>query len=175
MTLDPREELARAIREVARELAALQESLSFLVLLSKQLDQSQARRGPNDGVPALRHVPTCPMPAPEIVKTAIRNRRLRAEFLSTAAFGEPAWDILLELFLAGLESRETSITSLCQASGIPVTTALRWIKALEAAGLVGSMDDPKDRRRRIVALTQTGGEAIARYFYAIGGEPVIDA
>jgi DNA-binding MarR family transcriptional regulator len=175
MTLDPREELARAIREVARELAALQESLSFLVLLSKQLDQSENRRGAKGSVPAVRHVPTCPMPAPEIVRTAIRNRRLRAEFLSATAFGEPAWDILLELFLAALENRETSITSLCQASGIPVTTALRWIKALEAAGLVGSIDDPNDRRRRMVALTQSGGEAIARYFYAIGGEPVIDA
>ncbi len=59
----------------------------------------------------------------------IRQRQLRARFFDGELFADPAWDMLLDLTAARVEARRVSVTSLCIASGVPPTTALRWIGA----------------------------------------------
>jgi DNA-binding MarR family transcriptional regulator len=76
---------------------------------------------------------------------AIRLRR--NETLGTAVFRDPAWDILLDLFIASEEGRRVSVTSLCQASGVPTTTALRHVDRLDELGLIDRTADPSDKRR----------------------------
>ncbi|MBY0521374.1 MAG: winged helix DNA-binding protein [Sphingomonas sp.] len=82
-------------------------------------------------------------------------------------FGEPAWDILLELHSAQTTGRDTSITSACFASNVPNTTALRYLGNLEAHGLIVRRGDPGDRRRSVVSLSDTTSEMmqdwLARY------------
>lgn len=75
--------------------------------------------------------------------------------------------MLLDLTAARAEHRRVSVTSLCIASGVPTTTALRWIKLLEQAGTVQRLEDDTDRRRAFVALTEQGAESLARYFQSI--------
>ena len=75
--------------------------------------------------------------------------------------------MLLDLTAARAEHRRVSVTSLCIASGVPTTTALRWIKLLEQAGFVERVEDDTDRRRAFVSLTEIGVESVARYFEAI--------
>lgn len=64
--------------------------------------------------------------------------------------------MLLELYLAVLEKRRESITSLCVASGVPSTTALRYIQQLTDDGLLVRANDEYDRRRVFVSLSAEG-------------------
>lgn len=107
-----------------------------------------------------------PLPDPRFIRSLIRARQLRLRFFNADLFADPAWDMLLDLTAARAEHRRVSVTSLCIASGVPTTTALRWIKLLEQAGLVRRIEDDTDRRRAFVALTEQGAESAARYFQA---------
>ena len=85
---------------------------------------------------------------------AIRRRRNR--HLPADLFGEPTWDILLDLYVATRESRPVPTTSACIGADVPPTTALRWLRILEARGLVEREDDGHDGRRTFVRLTDRG-------------------
>ncbi|MEL7689228.1 MarR family transcriptional regulator [Citromicrobium bathyomarinum] len=108
------------------------------------------------------------LPTPQRVRATIRKRQLRARFLDAELFADPAWDILLDLTAARAEGRRVSVTSLCIASGVPPTTALRWIGQMTRQGLLVREEDRVDRRRAFVALSETALDAMARYFEAVG-------
>lgn len=92
-------------------------------------------------------------------------RRIRDRiFDDPDLFGEPAWDILLDLFAAELRGEAISITSACIASGVPSTTALRWVGLLEAKGYVERKPDPVDARRSFVGLTLRGRNILRQCF-----------
>ena len=82
------------------------------------------------------------------------SRRLRAKYFDPQIFGEPAWDIMLSLYEAVLAQRFVTVSELCAGAGVPPTTALRWLHALERRGLVLRRDDPTDGRRVFVYLSQ---------------------
>jgi hypothetical protein len=82
----------------------------------------------------------------------LRTRRLRSEMLGEGLFDDPAWYILLDLFVARHQGREMGVSSVCIGSGVPSTTALRWIKVLEDRGMIGRRSDPGDGRRVLLAL-----------------------
>jgi hypothetical protein len=102
-----------------------------------------------------------------VVQTEICNRALRSSFFDPAFFCDPAWDMLLDLFLQQSLQRPVCVSSLCVASCAPSTTALRWIRALEEAGLVERSRDPADGRRIFVRLTAAGHAKIAGYLAAL--------
>jgi hypothetical protein len=84
-----------------------------------------------------------------------RIRRLREKmFDGSDIFCDPAWDILLDLFIGHLQGRQTSVTSCGLAACAPITTALRWLTILERDGFVVREYDPADRRRMFVSLTE---------------------
>ena len=87
------------------------------------------------------------------IRRIIAARTLRSKFLTSDYFGDPAWDIMLDLALARAESRRVSISSACIAAGVPTTTALRWVRTMINDGVVTVMADPKDSRRRFVQLS----------------------
>lgn len=109
-----------------------------------------------------------PLPDPRLVRRIIRQRQLRARFFDSGLFADPAWDILLDLTAAQAEQAQVSVTSLCIASGVPPTTALRWIGQMTEAGLLQRVQDESDRRRTFIALTERAADAMARYFAARG-------
>ena len=102
------------------------------------------------------------------MRRIIRQRQLRAKFFDGELFADPAWDMLLDLTAARVEHTRVSVTSLCIASGVPPTTALRWIGQMTAAGLLERVEDETDRRRVFITLTDPAAEAMARYFAEVG-------
>ena len=108
------------------------------------------------------------LPDPRLVRRIIRQRQLRARFFDGELFGDPAWDMLLDLTAARAEHSRVSVTSLCIASGVPPTTALRWIGQLTEAGLFQRVEDEADRRRAFIALTDKAADAMARFFAELG-------
>ncbi len=85
---------------------------------------------------------------------AVRRRRDR--YLPGDLFGEPTWDILLDLYVATRENRPVPTTSACIGANVPPTTALRWLRILEVRGLVEREEDGRDGRRTFVRLSARG-------------------
>jgi hypothetical protein len=103
-------------------------------------------------------------PLGRLAAVAYEQRRRRERFLPPDLFGEPAWDILLDLFIAGVTEREISVSSACLASAVPETTALRWIGELVERGLVKRRSDVVDKRRHFLSLSENGFRAMRGYF-----------
>ncbi|GEO00974.1 hypothetical protein NSE01_28060 [Novosphingobium sediminis] len=122
----------------------------------------------DEGTDRLVRAARPPLPDPRLVRKIIRQRQLRARFFEGDLFADPAWDMLLDLTAARAEHVRVSVTSLCIASGVPPTTALRWIGQMTDAGLLQRVDDETDRRRAFITLTDKAADAMARYFAELG-------
>lgn len=101
----------------------------------------------------------------DLARKAYAMRRKRDSIFGNAnLFGEPAWDILLDLFIAHADGKAVSVTSACIGSAAPATTGLRWLGILADEGLVVRENDPEDNRRVIVRLTPTSIAGMSRFF-----------
>lgn len=99
-----------------------------------------------------------------LVRAVQTARRRREALFDSTLFADPAWDMLLELYAIRLEQRKISVSSLCYAAYVPLTTALRWVAKLESDGLAVRRQDPSDARRFWIDLSDRGAEAMRRYF-----------
>lgn len=101
--------------------------------------------------------PKTELPFLEVSRIVYDQRRKRNEiFGDDTLFGEPAWDIILDLLAKELEGKKSSVKSVCVGSCVPHTTALRWISILEQKGLIVREDDADDLRRTFIRLTPDG-------------------
>ena len=111
---------------------------------------------------------TCEIENPEVAKFLINSRNLRSEFLNDSFFGEPAWGILLNLYLSHVEDRPMRITSLCISSGVPPTTALRWIGQMTEAGILNRTVDKLDPRATYIFLSDDALGGMYNYLKSVG-------
>lgn len=107
------------------------------------------------------------LPDARMVRQIIANRQARARFFDADLFGDPAWDMLLDLTAAHGEGARVSVTSLCIAAGVPATTALRWLTQMVESGIFVRVPDPADRRRAFIALSDKALTAMAGYFASL--------
>lgn len=105
-----------------------------------------------------------PVTTEQMVRLVLKMRRLRDNQLGSENFAEPAWDILLETFAAQLSQTRISVSALCYASAVPLTTALRWISKLEADGWLMRKADRFDGRRSWIELSPNAVERLQRLF-----------
>lgn len=112
---------------------------------------------------------TPPSPAPpaaapvSVARSAaaeVRRRNAQLQAFGHKLVGNPAWDMLIDLFLAQEAGKSISVSSLCIASNAPQTTALRWIDVLEKIGLIARASDPHDKRRANLTLTPAGSNRV---------------
>lgn len=101
------------------------------------------------------------------LRSLINSRRLRDRFFRDARFGEPAWDILLDLALAWFEKKSVSASSVCIASGVPMSTAMRWINEMVEVKLIERWIDPTDGRRNLVQIAPATRLAMLHYIAAL--------
>lgn len=83
-------------------------------------------------------------------------RALRYEVLGPDLASETSWDILLLVYLAKCCNRKVCLNELKYETNIPVTTIIRWVGVLEAAGLILRKPDPTDARRLWLFLGERG-------------------
>jgi hypothetical protein len=112
---------------------------------------------------------TSPLPDPRLVRQVIANRQARGRFFDPALFGDPAWDMLLDLTAAQGEGVQVSVTSLCIAAGVPATTALRWLTQMVESGIFVRLPDPADKRRAFIAMSNGALAGMANYFASVKG------
>jgi hypothetical protein len=111
--------------------------------------------------------PRTALPDPKMVRKVIANRQARARFFDPELFGDPAWDMLLDLTAAHGEGAQVSVTSLCIAAGVPATTALRWLTQMVESGIFQRVPDPADRRRAFIGLSNKAVAAMTGYFASL--------
>ena len=159
--------LAEQVGDLARRLDGISEEGSESAQSLRFASPGVSWRGQADETLAQRCAKV-PLPDPRLVRRVIQQRQARAEFFDGELFADPAWDMLLDLTAARADHTRVSITSLCIASGVPPTTALRWIGQMVEAGLFERVDDDTDRRRAFIQLSDKAADAMARYFVQIG-------
>jgi DNA-binding MarR family transcriptional regulator len=93
----------------------------------------------------------------------INARRRRDTMFVGIEFGEPAWDMLLDLYIQHVRRRRVAVSSLCTAAAVPATTALRWIDVMVRDGHFVRQRDPQDGRRVHVSLSANLVDTIESY------------
>lgn len=145
------EEVAHLLSSVsalsARMGTSFSEAIRHLIALA-QADSRTDARAPRD--------------RREFARRVLRVRQQRNAILGADSFRDPAWDMLLDLYVQDGSSAGTMVSALCIASGVPQTTALRYIYRLEQLGLVQTTDHPTDQRRTMVSLTDNARPRVER-------------
>jgi DNA-binding response OmpR family regulator len=154
--------LSEQVDQIAKRLEGLEKDGSES--LSEHKTVFKGFEGPSAGDPIV--YPS--LPDPRYVREIIRRRQARARFFDSDLFADPAWDMLLDLTAAHAEHRRVSVTSLCIASGVPTTTALRWVRQMTDSGLFVRVKDSSDKRRAFVSLSDSARDAMAAYFALVG-------
>jgi hypothetical protein len=99
---------------------------------------------------------------------SLANRRARANhFSSQDIFGEPAWDILLELYVHQFQNDEVSVKGASVDPSAPASTGQRLFRVLENQNLISSVEDPIDSQLCLIRLTPEGFESMTRYLNEI--------
>lgn len=98
----------------------------------------------------------------ELARLILWARGLLETHLNPDLFANPALNILLDLYVNRAEGRSVSTSQACTASGVPTTTALRWINALAKRGMVVKHGMPSDRRFTFLELSDETAQALDR-------------
>ena len=163
-----------AIRLGARDMLAKPIKGQVLVRAVKSAQiAAQHRRSANLAALAASEVkPASEKPADpverrrSILKELRAVRGIRSKYFPPDLFSDPCWEMLLDLYEARLGGSDVSVTTLGATSGVPMTTALRRIEALQAHDLIVRLEDEDDQRRINVRLTGSGVEAVEKFFGA---------
>lgn len=102
-----------------------------------------------------------------LAKLIVAQLARRRKYWPEATFEDPQWLMMLDLFIASEEGRDISVSSLCFASGVPATTALRHIRALTAKGLFERISHPRDRRICHVRLSEAARKQMIGYLVSL--------
>lgn len=98
-----------------------------------------------------------------IALSIYRARRRRAKLFNKLLFSEPAWDMLLDLFIASVRGRVVSPQSLCSAADVPEAVGLRWIEVLFREGLIRRRDVDVDGQVTSIEISDRGFELMQKY------------
>ena len=84
--------------------------------------------------------------AAQLAASILRFRRFREKILSPDIFGEPAWELLLEVFVADAKGEAITARMVAERRGASPAVLARWLKHLTVRGLIvgdgdGNVDD----------------------------------
>lgn len=99
----------------------------------------------------------------KLAERIYRARRDRERIFSDSIFADPAWDLLLDLFVRTQRNEQVSISSACHAASVPEATALRYLKALTEKNYVERISHPNDRRSTTLKMTPLGSELMIKW------------
>ena len=92
------------------------------------------------------------------------SRARRSHIFTKDMFGEPAWDMLLALYVTDQSGPRHTVSGLINFSGVPSTSALRWLKFLDREQLVNRVPHRIDGRVVHIELTDKARDLLDAYF-----------
>jgi len=103
----------------------------------------------------------------EIARILFEMRNLRMKLFPASMFNEPAWDMLVALFI---EREVSAAADLARLTNTPVSTAMRWIEYLEKHKLIIRELSPGDRRSHVIRLTDQARNNLQTLFSDMVGK-----
>ena len=152
----PNESIAGLVKDLTTQLSAI------AVEFGSRADQIVHE--PDAGAP----IGTAAVDPRTLAKQLLAQRMARFDHFPAELFHEPAWDMLLALFVAHEERRTMNVKTLVASAHAPVTTSQRWIDHLHKLKLIDRVIDPIDRRRMEISLSDSGQTAITAYLRRLG-------
>lgn len=82
--------------------------------------------------------------------------RLKSGALDTGngLFTDSCWNMCLDIYLCGLKDQQVTVSAIAHSSGIPMTTAMRYINVMAEQGLLQKSSNPADQRMVFVAVSE---------------------
>lgn len=145
---------AEEIRELAHRLFQIADSIE------EAEDRLSVDASSTSSARASKRMPHEDLHLGLIARSLYQLRRRRSKWFPDDLFAEPAWDMLLDLFVNFSNGKLITTTSICHAAEVPLTTGLRWIGLLETAGLVERFRVADDSRVNGVRMTKAGYQAV---------------
>jgi hypothetical protein len=106
-------------------------------------------------------------PTSEQLKELLKARQARANFFGAHLFADPAWDILLQVYVALLDKETLLVSTLLRTSSVPATTMLRWVRALEQDGWLEHNREPLEHPQSFLKLSAAGKLGMERYLASV--------
>jgi len=97
--------------------------------------------------------------------TALREaRRLRAEIFPRVQFGNPNWDVMLDLFIQEVNGFRSSLDHLALTGDLPAPVIYESVAELDRLGLIDRAPDRFDNRVAWLSLTAAGRQGMFDLF-----------
>lgn len=101
----------------------------------------------------------------ENARATMRRRILRHQLLGAPdLFGEPAWDMILDLFIRQAMGEPVPTSSLGVVADMPNSSAMKLIQRLCDSGLLVRVPDENDGRRNFVEISPEVAHRLRAYF-----------
>lgn len=107
----------------------------------------------------------------ERARLVLSSRQLRASYFNRAMFGEPAWDVLLALYITEGTEDPHSVGRIAELVQAPLTTVARWIDYLEKERMVCREAHPSDKRVIFIRLLERGRQLLESYLTNVPLKP----
>ena len=105
-------------------------------------------------------------------RSIVRKRARVERYMNPGLFGDPAFDILLDLYASEVEGNVVYVTSSADVTRLPLSTVMRYIVLLEREGLIDRTTDVADKRLVVVAFTNKGRAAMTNCLADIAPYPI---
>jgi len=99
----------------------------------------------------------------EFARQILAGRKQRERFFDPVLFSNPAWDILLNLYLADADGQSVDLFESCGPSAVPHGVALRWLAYLKQEEMVIEIPDPAQTGRTVIQLSEQTRLTISAY------------
>lgn len=97
----------------------------------------------------------------DFARQTLTERRERDRYFDPMVFSNPAWDMLLAMYVASAEGREQSVLDCCAAAPVAQGVALRWLAYLKQEEMVIETCDPAQRGRTLIRLSDQARATIS--------------
>ncbi|WP_109357454.1 helix-turn-helix domain-containing protein [Sphingorhabdus sp. EL138] len=152
--MDPVSVEIAAIRSALAEATEKIEALNGLVVSSEN-DETDT---PD---PAVEDIT-----AAELIHRAerlLKWSRLKADTLNLGSglFADSCWNMCLDTYICDLKGQKITVSSIAHSSGIPMTTAMRYINVMAEEGLLEKSPNPSDNRMIFISTSETCKDKIS--------------
>lgn len=88
--------------------------------------------------------------------------RLKSRILDSGngLFANSCWNMCLDIFICDLKDQRITVSSIAHSSGIPMTTAMRYINVMVEQGLLHKTPNSADNRMIFVSVSENCSEKI---------------
>ncbi len=152
--MDPVSVEIAAIRSALAEATEKIEALNGLVVSSENNETDVLDPAVDD------------ITATELIHRAerlLKWSRLKADMLNLGSglFADSCWNMCLDTYICDLRGQKITVSSIAHSSGIPMTTAMRYINVMAEEGLLEKSPNPSDNRMVFISTSETCKDKIS--------------